>query len=100
MVAPCLRYVWSIVGTLTISSKFVKLIFMSLFIPIGKFSEYQLPYQNSMGSDPSAEDVRKVVVDRGERPLTEDRWMYDEVRVCVCVCVCVCGGGGGTECLQ
>ena len=44
-----------------------------------------------MGNDPTVEDVSQVVVERGERPLMEERWMYDEV----CILVCVCGGGGG-----
>ena len=53
-----------------------------------------------MGSDPTVEDVSQVVVERGERPLMEERWMYDEVCILGCVGVCVCvGGGGHTELL-
>ena len=59
----------------------------------GIYEDYQLPYHDLVQSDPSVEEMRKVVCDQKLRPNIPNRWQSCEVRhreierqVCV-VCV-------------
>lgn len=41
--------------------------------------EYMLPYANLVGSDPSVEDMRLVLIVQGARPDIPIRWKCDNV---------------------
>lgn len=43
--------------------------------------EYMLPYANLVGSDPSIEDMRLVLIVQGARPEIPMRWKCDNVRI-------------------
>lgn len=45
----------------------------------GIFEDYQLPYYDMVPSDPSLEDMRKIVVTERHRPATPNRWQGVEV---------------------
>lgn len=45
----------------------------------GICEEYQLPYYDRVPSDPSVEDMKKVVCIEKYRPLIPNRWIQDEV---------------------
>lgn len=47
----------------------------------GIHEEYELPYHDSVPSDPSIEDMRKVVCTDKQRPPIPNRWQsYDALR--------------------
>ena len=48
----------------------------------GIFEDYQLPYYDMVPSDPSLEDMRKVVVTERHRPAIPNRWQAVEVSSC------------------
>lgn len=48
--------------------------------------DYQLPYYETVPTDPSYEDMLEVVCVKGLRPTVSNRWNSDEVCVCLCVC--------------
>ena len=43
--------------------------------------DYEIPYYDMLPSDPSFEDVKKVVVIEKVRPGIPNRWYRDEVSV-------------------
>lgn len=43
--------------------------------------EYMLPYGNLVGSDPSIEDMHKVLIKQGARPDIPARWKHDNVSI-------------------
>lgn len=49
----------------------------------GLFDEYQQPYYEWVGDDPSMDEVRQVVVDKGRRPECPNRWEASEVNASV-----------------
>ena len=51
---------------------------MSLFAGIAE--EYKPPYHDVVPSDPSFEDMRKVVAVDQQRPSLPNRWACDQVR--------------------
>lgn len=50
--------------------------------------DYQLPYYDTVPSDPSYEDMLEVVCVKGLRPTVSNRWNSDEVRTTSCL-VCL-----------
>lgn len=48
---------------------------------IGIVEEYQLPYYDMVPSDPSIEEMRKVVCDQKFRPSIPNQWQSCEVRL-------------------
>lgn len=48
--------------------------------PSGIHEEYQLPYYDLVPSDPSIEEMRKVVCDQKLRPNIPNWWQSYEVR--------------------
>lgn len=48
---------------------------------IGVVEEYQLPYYDMVPSDPSIEEMRKVVCDQKLRPNLPNQWQSCEVRL-------------------
>ena len=44
------------------------------------YEEYQLPYYEVVDPDPSLEEMRRVVCDKGIRPTCSNRWEASEVR--------------------
>ena len=66
---------------------------------ISAADDYQLPYYDCVGSDPSFEDMRQVVCVKNVRPQIPMRWECDEVSVinfknrvnkCVCIGYWIC----------
>ena len=49
-------------------------------LPLGVHEEYQLPYFDLVPSDPSIEEMRKVVCDQKLRPNVPNWWQSHEVR--------------------
>lgn len=47
----------------------------------GIVEDYQLPYYDTVPSDPSYEDMLEVVCVKGLRPTVSNRWNSDEVRL-------------------
>ena len=45
----------------------------------GIFEDYQLPYYDMVPSDPSLEEMRRVVCVEKQRPATPNRWQNVEV---------------------
>lgn len=67
----------------------------------GIHEDYQLPYYDLVQSDPSVEEMRKVVCEQKLRPNIPNRWQSCEVRKpwpptlrCLFVCLSVCQGPG------
>lgn len=62
--------------------------------PAGIHEEYQLPYYDLVPSDPSIEEMRRVVCDQKLRPNVPNWWQSYEVSSSVnssfCACVSVC----------
>lgn len=58
--------------------------FSPSFPPPGHAEDYQLPYFDLVPSDPSFEDMKKVVVDDVRRPGIPNRWHQSEVRLQEC----------------
>jgi hypothetical protein len=48
---------------------------------LGMFEEYQIPYYDAVPSDPSFEDMRKLVCTDKLRPVIPNRWSGDEVSI-------------------
>ena len=48
-------------------------------LPLGVHEEYQLPYFDLVPSDPSIEEMRKVVCDQKLRPNVPNWWQSHEV---------------------
>ena len=44
-------------------------------------SEHRLPFWDVVPTDPSFEEMRKIVCVDGQRPLIPNRWHNDEVRI-------------------
>ena len=53
-----------------------------LYVP-GIVEDYQVPYYDAVPSDPSFEEMRKVVVDSKIRPSISNHWYYDQVGISV-----------------
>ena len=53
------------------------------FVSGGIYEEYQLPYYDRVPSDPSIEDMRKVVCVEKFRPVIPVRWNQDQVGTCI-----------------
>ncbi len=47
----------------------------------GEPSDYAVPYHNLLPSDPTIEQVRKVVVEQRMRPQLEEQWHVNKVCV-------------------
>lgn len=47
---------------------------------LGIVEDYQLPFYDIVPSDPSLEDMKKVVCDDRQRPGIPNRWQTIEVR--------------------
>ena len=56
-----------------------KLIRFPYFSAVGLCEEYQLPYFDMVPSDPSVEDMKKVVCCERRRPEIPNRWHSHEV---------------------
>ena len=50
------------------------------FFPKGLQEDFQLPYYDMVPSDPSVEDMRKIVCDQKLRPNIPNQWQSCEVR--------------------
>ena len=50
-----------------------------LFRIAGIAEDYQIPFYDKVPSDPSFEDMKKVVVDDNQRPVMHNRWAADPV---------------------
>ena len=48
--------------------------------PVGIVEEYNVPYYDSVDSDPSFEAMKKVICIEKRRPAIPNRWSNDEVR--------------------
>lgn len=48
--------------------------------PTGLQEDFQLPYYDMVPSDPSVEDMRKIVCDQKLRPNIPNQWQSCEVR--------------------
>lgn len=55
--------------------------YLSLGAP-GIVEEYKPPFYDQVPSDPSFEDMRKVVCVEQQRPFIPNRWFSDSVGVC------------------
>ena len=53
-----------------------------LLFSLGIAEDYQIPFYDKVPSDPSFEDMKKVVVDDNQRPVLPNRWASDMVRSC------------------
>lgn len=65
-----------------IENSFLKLdyYFYFCFIPVtGIVEEYQPPFYDRVGSDPSFEEMRKIVCIDQQRPVLPNRWASDPV---------------------
>jgi hypothetical protein len=47
----------------------------------GIIEDYQVPYYDVVPSDPSFEEMKKVVVDSKIRPVVANHWYYDQVSI-------------------
>lgn len=54
-----------------------------LLLTSGLFEDYQLPYFDMVPSDPTHEEMRKVVVTDRRRPDIANRWQNNEVRLLI-----------------
>jgi len=63
---------------LAIQSICVFRIFFNGWNILGPIEEYQLPYYNMVQSDPSHEEMKKVVVIDNKRPEIPNRWQSNE----------------------
>ena len=52
---------------------------MLLSFDAGIVEDYQVPFWDVVGSDPSFDDMRRVVCIEGRRPEIPNRWNEDEV---------------------
>lgn len=52
------------------------------FVASGIVEEYKPPFYDQVPSDPSFEDMRKVVCVEQQRPFIPNRWFSDSVGVC------------------
>ena len=66
------------------------LLWFSLLRSVGIVEEYQIPYHDAVGADPSFEEMHRVVCVEGRRPDLPNRWNGDEVR-----CISSTGGAMG-----
>lgn len=57
----------------------INIIFL-FFTTIGLHEDFQLPYYDMVPSDPSIEDMKKVVCDQKLRPNIPNQWQSCEVR--------------------
>lgn len=57
------------------------------FLP-GIHEDFQLPYYDLVPSDPTVEDMRKVVCDMKLRPSVPNQWQSCEVRWRTKTCLC------------
>lgn len=62
-------------------SKLFKIDFFLSFTNIGIHEDYQLPYYDLVPSDPSVEEMRKVVCEQKLRPNIPNRWQSCEVSI-------------------
>ena len=46
---------------------------------VGIVEDYEVPYYDAVGNDPSFEEMRKVVCIERRRPAIPNRWSNDEV---------------------
>lgn len=51
--------------------------------PDGTVEEYKPPFYDCVGSDPSFDEMRKVVCDDQRRPVIPNRWFADPVSIAV-----------------
>ena len=51
------------------------------------YEDYQLPYHEVVDPDPSLEEMRRVVCDKGIRPTCTNRWEASEVRFSLHPCL-------------
>lgn len=58
---------------------------MNFFFLLGVHEEYQLPYYDLVPSDPSIEEMRKVVCDQKLRPNIPNWWQSYEVGNSLCL---------------
>ncbi|XP_061645383.1 bone morphogenetic protein receptor type-1A-like isoform X3 [Phyllopteryx taeniolatus] len=56
----------------------------------GMVEEYQLPYYDTVPSDPSYEDMLEVVCVKGQRPTVSNRWNSDECLRVMLKLMCEC----------
>lgn len=52
-----------------------------VFILTGIYDEYQLPFYDMVPSDPTIEEMRKVVCVDQQRPVVHNRWQSVEVKI-------------------
>ena len=53
---------------------------IDMFAPSGLVEEYNVPFYDSVDSDPSFEAMKKVICIEKRRPSIPNRWSNDEVR--------------------
>lgn len=46
---------------------------------VGKCDDYEIPYYDQVANDPSFEEMKSVVYDRGIRPHISNKWYSDDV---------------------
>lgn len=63
---------------------------MTLCVVSGVVQDYQVPFYDLVPSDPSFEEMKKVVVDSKMRPTVSSHWYNDEVSASSLCVVSVC----------
>jgi len=56
-----------------------------LILLVGIVTEYQVPFYDSVGNDPSFDEMRRVVCVERRRPELPNRWNNDEVLIMSCL---------------
>jgi len=55
-------------------------------IILGVCDEYQLPYHDAVPSDPTLEEMCRVVAVEGQRPVIPNHWQNHTVFQSTCLC--------------
>jgi len=56
---------------------------------LGVCDDYQLPYHNAVPADPKLEEMHKVVVLDGQRPVIANQWRDHMVSYCIWLLICL-----------
>ena len=46
---------------------------------LDEVSEYKLPFQDEVGSNPSLDEMKEIVVDKCQRPVIKPCWLKNQV---------------------
>lgn len=63
---------------------------MVMFVVTGPVGEYQLPFEEEVGSHPSLEDMQDLVVLNKVRPTIKEHWRKHAVSCCSVSHLCGC----------